>query len=181
MTRLCPSDVYSNASLNAGHIREIMQEREYVEVSWIIQNVSERPGLQHQGRVWRPATHLEGGRLLYCVNYLGHLWSPRTREATPGINHGESGLSKVLVRTDKVFVCVVTKLKCNRDSLRLGRQQETGSGRQTDVRVPLAPWLPVSAALPFTEVSHPRLSRSSLPVKWWGAVEHSLLVTCFMN
>lgn len=112
MTSLCTLDVYSNASLNSWNIWKIMQKREYVEVSWIIQNISERPGLQHQGRTRYPSTFLGAGEgdLLYC---RGVSCLPKRRRERQRASRGRSHLPKVLVWTKICLFCFVIKLKCN--------------------------------------------------------------------
>lgn len=71
-----PSDVYSHASLNPGDIREVVQKREYAEVPWAVQNISERSGLQHQGRSCCPLKGSEGFSLWWK---LGPSDLPRPR------------------------------------------------------------------------------------------------------
>lgn len=121
MTSLCALDVYSNATLNSGNIWEIMQKGEYVEVSWIIQNISERPGLQHQGR-----NQCLAGLAHRSVAWGMGLLKPGSLR---GPERGRPGLLKALRWPGKVFGFAVN-LNCNHSSLEVGRQQSGGPGRQ---------------------------------------------------
>lgn len=147
MTSVCPLDVYSNASLNSRNIWEILQKREHVEVSWIVQNLPERPGLQHQGRTRRPRMCL--GRAVGLTRLLwlhGASGLPELRTQTPGFRPWQVVFAAGSDADSEAFllVCFLIKLTHNHSSLEFARRQLIGSERQT--RVSSGPRRSVSAA-----------------------------------